>query len=149
MFIASMDESGFAAKSGKLQIQDRILACNGCDFTKNMTNKHVEEVFTEMMKDPLLRMAISRGGLKNNLQGSAVELVSKVGVASPGAEAGGEEGGDEVGTVSKDAMREKLEGSVVEMNSEDSEDKRRRSIKTVGKKVHCIKDSLLTRPSIT
>ena len=29
-----MDENGFAAKSQKLQINDRILACNGVDFTK-------------------------------------------------------------------------------------------------------------------
>ncbi len=53
--------NGFAAQSGKLQHQDRILACNGVDFTKEMTNSRVEEVFTQMSKEPLLRMAISRG----------------------------------------------------------------------------------------
>lgn len=63
-----MDQNGFAAKSGKLQAQDRILACNGCDFTKNMTNSHVEAIFTEMIQEPLLRMAISRGGFRGNLQ---------------------------------------------------------------------------------
>lgn len=63
-----MDQNGFAAKSGKLQVQDRILACNGCDFTKNMTNSHVEAIFTEMIQEPLLRMAISRGGFRGNLQ---------------------------------------------------------------------------------
>ncbi len=64
VFIASMDPDGFAAKSGKLQVQDRILACNGCDFTKDMTNAHVEEVFTEMIQESLLKMAISRGSVK-------------------------------------------------------------------------------------
>lgn len=68
MYIASIDPEGFAAKSGKLQVQDHILACNGCDFTKDMTNSHVEARVKEMMKEPLLKMAISRGGFKGNLQ---------------------------------------------------------------------------------
>ena len=57
--------NGFAALSGELQHQDRILACNGVDFTKEMTNARVEEVFTQMSKEPLLRMAISRGAQSN------------------------------------------------------------------------------------
>lgn len=71
-----MDPDCFAAKSGKLQVQDRILACNGTDFTKNMTNQRVEEIFTAMLKEPLLRMAISRGGFRGNLQakGSGSEV---------------------------------------------------------------------------
>ena len=56
-----MDQDGFAARSGKLQLQDRILACNGVDFTKELTNSRVEEIFTQMSREPLLRMAISRG----------------------------------------------------------------------------------------
>ena len=35
MFIGAMDENGFAVKSEKLKINDRILACNGVDFTKD------------------------------------------------------------------------------------------------------------------
>ena len=61
VFIGGMDDDGFAAKSGKLQYQDRILACNGVDFTKDLSNHRVEELFLEMSQDPLLRMAISRG----------------------------------------------------------------------------------------
>ena len=34
VFIGGMDDNGFAAKSEKLKINDRILACNGVDFTK-------------------------------------------------------------------------------------------------------------------
>ncbi len=60
-----MDPNGFAAQSGKLQHQDRILACNGIDFTKEMTNSRVEEVFTQMAQHPLLRLAISRGAQSN------------------------------------------------------------------------------------
>ncbi len=33
VFIGEMDSLGFAAKSGKLQLFDRILACNGEDLT--------------------------------------------------------------------------------------------------------------------
>jgi len=55
-----MDESGFAAKSGKLQVLDRVLACNGVDFTKER-NTTVEQLFLQMTQEPLLRMAISRG----------------------------------------------------------------------------------------
>ena len=39
VFIGAMDESGFAAKSQKLKTNDRILACNGVDFTKNPFKK--------------------------------------------------------------------------------------------------------------
>ena len=39
VFIGGMDESGFAAKSEKLKINDRILACNGVDFTKDPYRK--------------------------------------------------------------------------------------------------------------
>ena len=35
VFIGGMDENGFAMKSEKLKINDRILACNGVDFTKD------------------------------------------------------------------------------------------------------------------
>ena len=34
VFIGAMEENGFAMKSEKLKINDRILACNGVDFTK-------------------------------------------------------------------------------------------------------------------
>lgn len=68
VFIGGMDVNGFAAKSGKLQYQDRILACNGIDFTKDLSNRRVEELFSEMAQEPLLRMAISRGININELQ---------------------------------------------------------------------------------
>lgn len=60
VFIGAMDGNGFAATSNKLQVWDRILACNGVDFTKE-TNKRVEELFLKMLQEPLLRIAISRG----------------------------------------------------------------------------------------
>jgi hypothetical protein len=56
-----MDESGFAFKSGKLQYNDRVLACNGVDFTKEHTTQQVKDIFYQMAQEPLLRMAISRG----------------------------------------------------------------------------------------
>lgn len=68
VFIAVLDRDGFAAKSGKFQVQDRILACNGCDFTKGMPNDRVEEIFAELVEEPLLRMAIGRGGFKGSPQ---------------------------------------------------------------------------------
>ena len=34
VFIGAMEENGFAMKSEKLKVNDRILACNGVDFTK-------------------------------------------------------------------------------------------------------------------
>lgn len=87
-----MDNNGFASKSGQLKHQDRILACNGVDFTKELTNARVEEIFTEMSTEPLLRMAISRG-LQTNLlypeassNGQGKEGVESVGVASEGGE---------------------------------------------------------------
>ena len=43
VFIGAMDENGFAAKSGRLQVQDRILACNGVDFTKETNQRFVAE----------------------------------------------------------------------------------------------------------
>ena len=71
VYIANMDDNGFAAKSGKLRVMDRILACNGCDFTKSMPSRQVEDVFGKMVREPLLRMAISRGGkLKEDMQRS-------------------------------------------------------------------------------
>ena len=96
MYIAAMDENGFAAKSGKLQVQDRILACNGTDFTKNMTNRRVEEIFTAMLKEPLLRMAISRGGYRGSLQGnkgSGSDVMGGVADKEEGGRAGDEVGG--------------------------------------------------------
>ena len=39
VFIGAMNENGFAAKSEKLKINDRILACNGVDFTKEPYRK--------------------------------------------------------------------------------------------------------------
>ena len=56
-----MDENGFAFKSGKLQYNDRVLACNGVDFTKEHTTQQVKDIFYQMAQEPLLRMAISRG----------------------------------------------------------------------------------------
>ena len=56
-----MDENGFAFKSGKLQYNDRVLACNGVDFTKEHTTQQVKDIFYQMAQQPLLRMAISRG----------------------------------------------------------------------------------------
>ena len=56
-----MDENGFAFKSGQLQFNDRILACNGVDFMKEHTTQQVKDIFYEMAQEPLLRMAISRG----------------------------------------------------------------------------------------
>ena len=61
VFIGAMDENGFAFKSGKLQFNDRILACNGVDFTKEHTMEQVKDIFYQMTQQPLLRMAISRG----------------------------------------------------------------------------------------
>ena len=61
VFIGEMDENGFAFKSGKLQYNDRVLACNGVDFTKEHTTQQVKDNFYRMAQEPLLRMAISRG----------------------------------------------------------------------------------------
>ena len=121
-----MDENGFAIKSGKLQVHDRILACNGCDFTKDMKNSEVEEIFTEMIKEPLLRMAISRGGMKNAFQNAGVN------------------GTNEDSRVSKDGLDETIEESIDgeihgERGGVSEEDKSaastpsRPAIKTVGK----------------
>ena len=41
MFIESLDDEGFAAKSGKLAPSDRILACNGEDFTQELNSRFV------------------------------------------------------------------------------------------------------------
>lgn len=110
VYIAAMDQDGFAAKSGKLQVQDRILACNGCDFTKDMPNSRVEEIFSDMLHEPLLKMAISRGGYRGNLQGS------KGDEAQPGA--GMEEAlggvGAEGGMVSADGSGTSVDISVNE-----------------------------------
>ena len=61
VFIGEMDANGFAFKSGKLQYNDRVLACNGVDFTKEHTTQQIKDIFYEMAQEPLLRMAISRG----------------------------------------------------------------------------------------
>ena len=110
-----MDEDGFAASSGNLQVMDRILACNGCDFTKGMTSQQVEDVFGRMLDEPLLRMAISRGGrLKNVIpkgtDGSDLEEVvgEKVAVkVEEGVTGGGGEG--EGVAIVKDANNEGVE----------------------------------------
>ena len=39
VFIGEMDSEGFAATSGKLQVSDRILACNGEDFCKESNKR--------------------------------------------------------------------------------------------------------------
>ena len=39
VFIGAMDVNGFGAKSGKLQMLDRVLACNGVDFTKERNTR--------------------------------------------------------------------------------------------------------------
>ncbi len=83
MFIGDMDSTGFAAQSGKLQHQDRILACNGIDFTKEMTNSKVEEIFTEMSQQPLLRLAISRGA-QSNLPYTSQQVESVGGASEEG-----------------------------------------------------------------
>lgn len=88
VYIAMMDEEGFAAKSGKLQVQDRILACNGCDFTKDIPNSKVEEIFSEMIREPLLRLAISRGGFKGSLQSTRDKTEVGVAVEEVGVESG-------------------------------------------------------------
>lgn len=92
VYIAVMDQDGFAAKSGKLQVQDRILACNGCDFTKDMPNSRVEEIFSDMLHEPLLKMAISRGGFRGNLQGSRADE-AQMGAEDGGVVSAAEEGG--------------------------------------------------------
>ena len=56
-----MDKNGFAFKSGKLQYNDRVLACNGVDLTKVHTTQQIKDIFYRMAEEPLLRMAISRG----------------------------------------------------------------------------------------
>lgn len=39
VFIGELDSNGFAAKSRELQLFDRILACNGEDFTGESNKK--------------------------------------------------------------------------------------------------------------
>ena len=40
VFVGGLEKGGVAARSGKLSSSDRILACNGMDFTdENMTNE--------------------------------------------------------------------------------------------------------------
>ena len=60
VFIGEMNENGFAFKSGKLQYNDRVLACNGVDFTKEHTTHQIKHIFYQIAQEPLLRMAISR-----------------------------------------------------------------------------------------
>jgi C-terminal processing protease CtpA/Prc len=130
VYIAVMDQDGFAAKSGKLQVQDRILACNGCDFTKDMPNSRVEEIFSEMLVEPLLKMAISRGGFRGNLQGSRADE------APPGTmseERGVASGGEEVGVVSVDGSSVSVDVTVNEDEAKWVESPLARpTIKTVG-----------------
>lgn len=38
VFVGGLEAGGVAARSGELSLSDRILACNGADFT-NMPNK--------------------------------------------------------------------------------------------------------------
>ena len=142
MYIASIAEDQFAAKSGKLQVMDRILACNGRDFTKSMSSEQVQEEFEKMLNDPLLRIAVSRGGFKTTLQKSTeLDATSKYdegGVserATLGSAAGLEsgdtplrgavqvEGLDEV-DVASNKNKEKVE--------ENGEGASRPSIRTVG-----------------
>eukprot|EP00731_Ephydatia_muelleri_P034560 Em0065g21a len=63
VFVGGLEKGGVAARSGKLSTSDRILACNGMDFTdENMNNEQVEHLLMDMLvKDSRLRMAISRG----------------------------------------------------------------------------------------
>ena len=63
VFIGAMDENGFAFKSGKLNCNDRLLACNGVDFTNNKyTVQQVKDIFYQMAhEESLIRIAISRG----------------------------------------------------------------------------------------
>ena len=89
VFIGDMDNNGFAAKSGKLKHQDRILACNGVDFTKELTNARVEEIFTQMSTESLLRMAISRGLQTNLLYPEASNVQQKEGEESAGVASDG------------------------------------------------------------
>lgn len=39
VYIDGMEPGCFAARSGKLMIHDRILACNGVDFTKESNSR--------------------------------------------------------------------------------------------------------------
>lgn len=59
MFIGAMDEDGAAFKSSKFHTNDRILACNGVDFTKDHSEP-VKDIFNRMSQEPLLRIAIGR-----------------------------------------------------------------------------------------
>ena len=61
LFIGAMDENGFAFKSGKFQHNDRILACNGIDFTKPKDHTEpVKVIFNRMAQGHLLRIAVGR-----------------------------------------------------------------------------------------
>ena len=61
MFIGAMDEDGVAFKSGKFHCNDRILACNGVDFTQMDTPEPIKDIFNKMAQKPVLRIAIGRG----------------------------------------------------------------------------------------
>lgn len=139
IYIASIDPEGIAAKSGKLQVLDRILACNGCDFTKGMSNTRVEEIVTDMLKAPLLKMAVGRGGFKGILQTPNQK--------ESGAEVGGMAVPEEVGMAVVGGVNVSSGGGDVEMRREGEgggEEQRevdqpeaatptRPTIKTVGK----------------
>ena len=61
IFISAMDEDGAAFKSGKFHNNDRILACNGIDFTRKDHSEPIKDIFSRMAKMPVLRIAIGRG----------------------------------------------------------------------------------------
>ena len=97
VFIGRMDENGFAFKSGKMQCNDRILACNGVDFTKEHTTQQVKDIFYQMAQEPLLRMAISRGvslpeGDPDDSRDGEGHVTSEVGGAQDDMEARRESG---------------------------------------------------------
>lgn len=56
-----MDENGFAFKSGKFHYNDRILGCNGVDFTRKDHSEPVKDIFNRMAQEPVLKIAIGRG----------------------------------------------------------------------------------------
>ena len=56
-----MDENGCAFKSGKFHYNDRILGCNGVDFTRKGHSEPVKDIFNRMAQEPVLKIAIGRG----------------------------------------------------------------------------------------
>lgn len=154
VYIASMVEGQFAAKSGSVQVMDRILACNGVDFTKSMSSVQVEEIFSKMVHEPLLRMAVSRGGFKSTLQKSTeVDSSRNEEVGGASVDVGGSGSGDGASIVmdrsvgigaveNRKAGPEAEVGVVKEAETgavkEDGENASRPSIRTVGEYIWCI-----------